>query len=128
MQDFYSEHESPEPRLEYDFETELSELGKDFTFWLKKMEPYGVGFPLPTLRINHLFVASIKVLKEKHLKFVLKDLQGNKIDALWFFADNIDEKRQMASSRVCVVAEPSINFYMGRETLQLLIKDLRVEY
>lgn len=128
LQDFYQGQETIKSGIKYDFQAELAELDKSFVHWFKKLEPYGVGFSIPLVRINHLFVASVKVLKEKHLKFVLKDMQGNKIDALWFFADNIDERRQLSSARVSVVVEPSINFYMGRESLQVFIRDLKVEY
>ncbi len=125
---YYQKIERPKSVIQYDFQASLEELDQNFHFWLKKMEPYGVGFKLPVIRLNHLFVASTRVLKEKHLKLSLKDIKGNKIDALWFFADNIDEKRQLTSKRVSLVAEPSINFYMGKESLQLLIVDLKPEY
>ncbi len=125
---FYENQHRPKAVVQYDFTATLDELDHRFTYWLKKLEPYGVGFKPPILRLNHLFVASTRVLKEKHLKLSLKDVQGNKIDALWFFADNIDEKRQLTSKRVSLVGEPSINFYMGKENLQLLISDLKTEY
>ena len=128
LQEYYASQPRPESVVTYDFEAELSELNHQFKDWLKKLEPYGVGFELPRIFIKHLFVTSIRVLKEKHLKFSLKDISGNKIEALWFFADNIDEKRQLNSSRVSVVVEPSINFYMGKESLQLFIRELKVEY
>jgi single-stranded-DNA-specific exonuclease len=125
---FYQDQGPVERRLKYDFEAKLSELDSAFHFWLKKLEPFGMGFEPPILRLDHLFVASIRVLKEKHLKLTLKDMQGNKIEALWFFADNIDEKRQLTSKRVRVLVEPSINFYMGKESLQLIIRSLKLEY
>lgn len=128
LQEYYQDQEPAPKRLKYDFQADLSELNDQFKFWLKKMEPFGVGFTVPYIRVNHLFVASIKVLKEKHLKFVLKDMQGHKIEALWFFADNIEEKRQLTSKRVSAILEPSINYYMGKESLQSFIRDLKVEY
>ncbi len=128
LQEFYQDKEPAALTMTYDFSAELAELNDQFKFWIKKLEPFGVGFPVPLVRVDHLFVASIRVLKEKHLKFVLKDMTGNKIDALWFFADNIDEKRQLTSKRVSAILEPSINFYMGKESLQSFIRDLKVEY
>ena len=125
---FFEQHPHVPPPLTYDFEADLGDLNDGFKHWLKKLEPYGVGFPIPQIRVNHLFVASTKVLKEKHLKFVFKDMQGNKIDGLWFFADNIEEKRQLTSKRVSAILEPSINFYMGRESLQTFVRDLKIEF
>ena len=128
LEEYYKDKPPAEKKITYDFEAELGELNDQFKFWLKKMEPYGVGFKVPYIRINHLFVASVRVLKEKHLKFQFKDMNGNKIDALWFFADNIEEKRGLSSKRVSAILEPSINFYMGKESLQTFVRDLKIEY
>lgn len=129
LNEFYSnEKAKPELSMNYDIEASLFELNDDFKTWLKNLEPYGMGFSIPIIKMQHLFVASTKVLKEKHLKMVLKDMDGNKIDALWFFADNIEELKKLTSQRVSVLAEPSINEFMGKETLQVFIKDLKVEY
>ena len=120
--------EVKERSFNYDAEASLFELNDDFKGWLKKLEPYGMGFATPVLKLEHLFVASTRVLKEKHLKMTLKDVDGKKIDALWFFAEDIDSLKKLTSQRVSVLAEPSINEYMGQESLQLFIKALKVEY
>lgn len=128
LKQYYQDLVLEPPVLKYDCIATLEELDLNFKNWFRKLEPYGVGFERPLLRLDHLFVSQIKVLKEKHIKLTLKDVAGNKIEALWFFADNIEEKKQLSSKRVSVVVQPSINEYMGRETLQVLIKDLKVEY
>ncbi len=128
LAEFYADRKPVKKVMTYDLKAELAELDDQFKHWFKKLEPYGVGFPIPLIRMDHLFVASTRVLKEKHLKLVLKDIDGNKIDGLWFFADNIEEKRQLTSKRVSVIVEPSINFYMGQESLQTFIRDLKIEY
>ena len=128
LESYYQDFVPVPPVLKYDCVATLSELDLEFKNWFRKLEPYGVGFERPLLHLDHLFVSQIKVLKEKHLKLTLSDMDGNKIEALWFFADNIEEKKQLSTKRVSVVVQPSINEYMGRETLQVLIKDLKVEY
>ncbi|MCB0378455.1 MAG: single-stranded-DNA-specific exonuclease RecJ [Bdellovibrionales bacterium] len=130
LAEFFSQQEKRvgPPPLVYDLHVSLPELNAEFMAWMKKLEPFGQGFPIPTLRLDHLFVGSAKVLKERHLKFLLKDMHGHSIDALLFFADNIDELKSLSSKRVSVLAQPSINEYMGREKLQLLLKDIRVEF
>ncbi|MCJ8276826.1 MAG: hypothetical protein HRT44_13955, partial [Bdellovibrionales bacterium] len=126
---YYQENsEEKELSLKYDISASLSELNDDFKEWLKKLEPYGQGFKTPLIKMEHLFVASTKVLKEKHLKFQFKDMSGNKIDGLWFFAENIEELRKLTSQRVSILAEPSINEFMGRETLQVFVRDLKIEF
>lgn len=128
LAEFY-QAQTPKPKvIKYDFMADLSEFDNDFKTWFMRMEPYGMGFKIPSIRMDHLFVASVRVLKEKHLKLILKDISGHKIEALWFFADRIEEKRSLTSKRVKVIVEPSINEYMGQQNLQVLIKDLQVEY
>ena len=127
--EYFQARPLPSKSLSYDFQGDLEEFDDTFKFWLKKMEPYGVGFPLPRIRVNHLFVESVRVLKRKHLKFELKDMKGHQLEALWFFVQNSDEKkRELSSKRVGVILEPSINYYKGRERLQGIVRDLKVEY
>ena len=124
---FYEQSPPSNPVLHYDFQTTLAEVvNKDFMFWLSRLEPYGTGFNLPLIRMDHLFVSNVKVLKNKHLKTSLKDIFGNKINALWFFTDNTDTKK-WSSQRVSLIGEPSINHYMGKKELQILIKDMKRE-
>ena len=127
--EYFQARPLPSKSLSYDFQGDLEEFDDTFKFWLKKMEPYGVGFPLPRIRVNHLFVSSVRVLKGKHLKLELKDMKGHQLEALWFFVQKSDEKkRELSSKRVGVILEPSINQYKGRESLQGIVRDLKVEY
>lgn len=119
---------SPPLELTFDCEASLGELDAEFKKWLQRLEPYGKSFELPIFRLDHLFVAQTRVLKEKHLKLTLKDIYGNKMDALWFFVEDIENKKNLVSRRISILAEPSVNFYNGKESLQLLIKDLKLEY
>ncbi len=124
---FYKKTPHPSQTLHYDFQTTLAEIiDKDFIFWLSRLEPYGTGFSLPVIRMDHLFVSNVRVLKNKHLKMILKDIFGNKINALWFFTDNTDTKK-WSSQRISLIGEPSINHYMGKKELQILIKDMKKE-
>jgi single-stranded-DNA-specific exonuclease len=128
LNEFYANTKAAKIKINYDFKAKLDELNDDFKTWFIKLEPYGVGFKPPHIYMEHLFVSGLKVLKEKHLKLELKDVSGKKIDALWFFADDIEEKKKFKGKRVSVIVEPSINFYMGKESLQIFIQDLKVEY
>ena len=114
-------------KISYDFEGNLTELNNDFLQWMKRLEPLGRGFDPPLMHFSNLFVASVRVLKEVHLKLVLKDISGKSIDALWFFADDIAAMKKLTSKRVRVLAEPSRNTYKGNEKLQLMVRNLKVE-
>lgn len=124
---FYGEPLPSKPTLYYDFQTTLAEIvDKDFAFWLSRLEPYGTGFPPPLVRMDHLFTTNTKVLKNKHLKTTLKDIFGNQINALWFFINDTNSKK-WNSQRVSLIGEPSMNYYMGKKELQILIKDMKLE-
>jgi single-stranded-DNA-specific exonuclease len=68
------------PVLEYDAEVALDDIRHDFWLALQKLEPFGVGNPVPVfVARNAKLVQPARVLKEKHLKLraVFGDLQAN---------------------------------------------------
>ena len=68
------------PVLEYDAEVTLDDIKHDFWLALQKLEPFGVGNPVPMfVARNAKLVQPARVMKEKHLKLraVPGDPQGN---------------------------------------------------
>ena len=68
------------PVLEYDAEVMLEDIKHDFWLALQKLEPFGVGNPVPVfVARNTKLVQPARVLKEKHLKLraVAGDPQAN---------------------------------------------------
>ncbi|MGB8889455.1 MAG: single-stranded-DNA-specific exonuclease RecJ [Candidatus Korobacteraceae bacterium] len=68
------------PVLEYDAEVGLEDIKHDFWLALQKLEPFGVGNPVPVfVARNTKLVQPARVLKEKHLKLraVAGDPQAN---------------------------------------------------
>jgi single-stranded-DNA-specific exonuclease len=68
------------PVLEYDAELMLDDIKHDFWLALQKLEPFGVGNPVPMfVARNAKLVQPARVMKEKHLKLraVAGDAQGN---------------------------------------------------
>jgi single-stranded-DNA-specific exonuclease len=68
------------PVLEYDAEVALDDITHDFWLALQKLEPFGVGNPVPMfVARNAKLVQPARVLKEKHLKLraVAGDPQAN---------------------------------------------------
>jgi single-stranded-DNA-specific exonuclease len=57
------------PVLEYDAEVALDDIKHDFWLALQKLEPFGVGNPVPVfVARNTKLVQPARVMKEKHLK------------------------------------------------------------
>lgn len=84
---------------------------------LERAGPWGQAFPEPAFD-GQFKVIQHRVLKEKHLKLVLSDAQGNLIDAIQF---NSDWCQQLPCSTIHVVYRPSINEFRGKQSIQFMI-------
>lgn len=94
-------------------------LTLDMAQTLKSEGPWGQGFPEPVFD-GQFKVINHRILKEKHIKFVLSGYGGLVFDAIAF---NIDPT-QYAIAEDCainVAYRLDINEYRGKTTMQLLI-------
>ncbi len=117
---------------EYDCEALLEELDKDFLIWLKRMEPFGVGFKRPSFKLSRLHVTSLRKLKDRHWKIGIKDQKGNESSVLWFSPTKshdvhmlFEEGREKEFSYNFYV-EPQVNFFRKVESLQFLLREVEV--
>lgn len=84
---------------------------------LEQAGPWGQNFPEPCF--DGIFnVLQSRVLKEKHLKLVLSDQEGQLIDAIHF---NSEWCQQGLTSQVRVVYRPNVNTFRGKQSLQFFI-------
>ena len=94
---------------------------------LKQMEPFGIGNPKPVFLFKDLhFINTPRVVGEKHLKFNFCDSKKqNKIDGIWFNSISFLKilKEQEAIDVAGTIDE---NFFRGSKTMQIIIKDIRV--
>ena len=111
---------------EFDGVGVLSEINETFMKWHDQLEPFGTQFPVPVFKIEGVLVDSVKVLKEVHLKLKLKDpVAGVSLEALWFSAPDIKVwEKQLPNQTINVYAEVQRNYFMGRKTLQLMVRDI----
>ncbi len=92
---------------------------------LKLLEPYGSGNPTPLFCLKSLKIKDLRgVGDNKHLKLSLTG-EGFKFDAIGF---RMGELQKELSTGDCIdtVFAAEINQYMGKRTVQLNIKDLRL--
>jgi single-stranded-DNA-specific exonuclease len=109
--------------LIYDAELDINEFNASFMNWYEALGPFGMGFKQPLFLMRNLRVKRLQVMKRKKLKYFLTSEQGDRtIEAPWF--QNQEEIPE--GSRVDIVFEPQWNEFMGRRTLQALIKGMRV--
>ncbi|MEK6554617.1 MAG: single-stranded-DNA-specific exonuclease RecJ [Bdellovibrionota bacterium] len=109
--------------LLYDAEMNINDFTPQFMNWYDALGPFGMGFKQPLFLMKDLKVKRLQVMKRKKLKYFLTSSQSySTIEAPWFQKPvEIPE-----GSQVDILFEPQWNEYMGRRSLQALIKDMRV--
>ena len=110
----------------YDFEASSSIINKDFYKDIKKMEPFGVGNPLPIFLFRDLKIIKSSLLKEKHVFCILKSKKGFSINSIAFDSYNTEIGKYLLNYKknLNVMGQISENFWNSKKTLQLIIKDL----
>ncbi len=114
--------------IHFDGIMDLSDLTPRFMKWYEALGPFGVAFETPVFCFNGLTVVSVRELNGGHLKLKIKDRSGYSLDTLWFYPDKghvIFEKGLVEGLELDVLAEPQWNYFAGRKSLQLLLKDVR---
>ena len=123
------------PEINIDSELSLNQLFEGinnqstpkFYRILKQMEPFGIGNPKPVFLFKGLRLESpARIVGEKHLKFIFSDSsKKNKIDGIWFnslsFLKILKDHETMD-----VVGAIDENYFRGNRTMQIIIKDIRV--
>jgi single-stranded-DNA-specific exonuclease len=112
--------------LRIDAEVNLEQIDEGLFRELSRLGPWGFGNPTPVFLARGVrLLEPARVLKEKHLK--LRVAEGAKaFDALgWGWA----ERRALpaAAQRLDVAFTLDENIYLGKTTLQLIMKDMRLE-
>jgi len=111
-------------KFKYDIELDLDEISNGFIREMEMLRPFGRGNPSPSFLTRDCIIREVKRLKDgEHLKFFLD--KGGKVREGIFF--NVDEcKRDMifSGNTVDILYDLGINFWMGKQTIQLIIRDL----
>lgn len=117
--------------FKYDIEISASEVNPELLHWIQKLEPFGVGFETPVFKITNLRPVMVKVLKDVHVKLELislKDSQAEKIEAIWFHHHLSEEQLEsLIDSKLDIVGTLEWNEFMGKKSLQLLIKNISMD-
>lgn len=113
------------PRLEIDAEISLSDLTMKFVKELASLEPYGVGNPKPVFAVRGLSLKTKpQILTANTLKLWVTD--GKLTYEAIGFKKAFDFKLDPAPRNFSLAFTPSVNAWQGRESVQLVIKDLQI--
>ena len=120
-----SEGERLQNRIPVDFSVEdLSLLSLEEIEGLRRLAPWGVGNPPPTLCIRDARVDSLTPIGgDRHLKMTVSR-DGTRLDCV-FFGLSVRELGIRAGTRVDLAFEPGINEFRGSRSVQLLLRSVR---
>jgi single-stranded-DNA-specific exonuclease len=96
-----------------------------FAEGLQILEPYGVGNPMPSFVLKNIYVSEITPVSDgKHTRFVFTD--GNSYVSAMYFSNSPKETGVFASDKVDVLFTVDVNEWMGRRSVQLIVKDVKL--
>lgn len=114
--------------LTIDAPVPLGELTFGLLQDIEQLTPYGQGNPEPRLGAKGLEVLSLRpVGNNRHLKIRLRQEPDVRLDALAFGKAEELMGRIRPGSRVAAVFCPKVNHWNGRTSIELEIKDIKVE-
>jgi single-stranded-DNA-specific exonuclease len=128
LKNYFKLSSSTENVYEIDFDTnaDLSEINPGMMKWYDSIGPFGVGFNIPLLKFENVSLVSKKELKGGHFKLNLSDMTKNhKVDALMFSPSERLRKSLDVGQKYQILSELQWNYFNGKKTIQLLIKDLK---
>ena len=112
--------------FKYDFEISSTAFNKNFFNDIKKIEPFGNENPIPIFFLRDLKVIKPIILENKHISLILKSKIGYSIKSISFNSVNtkIGEYLLNYKKNLNVLGEINENFWNGKNTLQLTVRDL----
>ena len=111
-------HSAPEV---YDCEISVEEINESLMKWHESLEPFGMGFEQPKFFVRSVRIQEAKTLKGGHMRYKIAsptDRRG--LTAPWFGA----KAKFKEGDLVNLVFEPQWNYWMGKRSLQLMVKDM----
>lgn len=113
----------------YDGKGRLSDISDYFMKWYEGIGPFGTGFEVPVYLFSRAEILSVRKLKGGHLKLKIKQygVSGTR-EALWFSPSGenpLSSEARLQENIVDIFAEPQWNYFAGRKTIQLLVRDIR---
>lgn len=110
------------PTLAIDAPLSLDEVSLDLVAKLDRLEPHGAGNSKPLFLSRGVEVAASRIVGERHLKLGVRRTDGSICDAIGF---RMAERRPIPGQRVDLVYGVERNRWEGRESVQLMLKDLK---
>ncbi|MCX6810656.1 MAG: single-stranded-DNA-specific exonuclease RecJ [Candidatus Berkelbacteria bacterium] len=114
------------PKLKIDLELHKNKIKINLFKELEKLEPFGLGNPRPVFITSNIKLISHRLVgrENKHLQLRFSD-GLNEIKGIIFNHD-IDTKNLLSNSNYDIVYQPGVNFWNGKNWIDLRIIDLKI--
>lgn len=118
--------EMMQPKIAVDADISMDEISTDTVSLLSAMAPFGEGNSSPLFRLKDVNVLEKRLIgaEQNHLKLVLGE-NGNTVQAVAFRMGYMDQLLKV-SSKIDLIFGMSINEYMGRKSVELIVKAIRM--
>jgi single-stranded-DNA-specific exonuclease len=113
-----------EPSIEVDADIQIEEINSRLMEFLQDMEPFGPENMRPKFSLCNVGPRNAAILKEKHLKFNIKEKNISLNCIAWNMSTSYEHVMD-SSQRVDLVFVPTINTWNGVRRIQLVIRDIR---
>jgi single-stranded-DNA-specific exonuclease len=116
------------PKLDVDDEVPIGAVTRPVVRELERLAPHGAGNPVPVLVSSHVKVAGEPRLmgkKNDHLSLFLQQ-DGKSIRAVGFGMGDLYESIKRVRS-ISVAFTPQINSWQGHESVELHLKDVKID-
>jgi len=114
------------PEIAIDLEISLEKITPQFIEELSSLAPFGSANPQPLMVARNLWlVTPPQIVGEKHLKAQLSQ-NSHFVDVIGFGMAHLYNQLRQTSGPLDIVFFPQINYFKQKETIQLVIKDLKV--
>ncbi len=121
----YLSEQDQVPVLELDALVSLSEINRELVSEIEQLAPHGHGNPDPLLGLRRAKLLHCREVGKNnaHLKMLLGDRQAT-LDGIGFNLGQLAGELA-AGKEVDVAFTPSVNSWMGRESIQAKVKDIQ---
>lgn len=111
--------------LFFDVEGDIASVNSNLMNWYNHLGPFGADFEVPVIRFNAAPVVEIRELKGGHYRLKFDSNKGFLSGIL--FGPTRWQKAALANSpaKLDLLAELQWNFFAGKKTVQLVIRDIR---
>jgi single-stranded-DNA-specific exonuclease len=113
--------------LSVDGAVTLDELTIDLMREMEKLSPFGQGNPEPRLGARGLEVVSSRIVGGGHLKLRLRGPGGKALDAIAFKRGSLPGRGVRDRARLAAVFTPRLNAWNGNTSVELEIRDFKIE-